>query len=83
MNKEEIIQLIDKKIEEHKEEVFGSQAMSDKLQSTLSTAKDKMKNPSKDGIVSTMKLAILKDKIIFHDAAMKTLQNLKDDILRG
>lgn len=80
MTEKDILDLIDKKIGEHKTEVFGSQAMSDKLKMELSATKEKLKRPSADSISNVMKLGVLKDKMIFHKACMDVLQDLRDEI---
>lgn len=70
---DKIKQLIQQKIEEHKLEIDGSENFISQMKSK--SAKDK-----KQDIESTMKLGILKDKMIFHKSAILVLQDLLDEI---
>lgn len=66
--------LIDKKILEHRFEIEGCQLELEKMRPSL------LESIGKKDIILMQKVAILKDKTIFHIAAVETLQDLKKEL---
>ena len=74
MNNEKVINLIDKKISEHKLEIAGSELNTQKLQKEA-------KETIRPDLQTLQRLAILKDKALFHKAATMVLENLKEELI--
>lgn len=73
MVKAEIIVLLDKKMIEHQKEIDGAQR-------DLLDERGKLKAKS---VPEAAKTLILKDKILFHKAAILTLQDIKNELNNG
>lgn len=67
---DKVSQLIDKKIVEHQTEINGAQ-------NELMDKNGQLKTKS---VADAAKLLVLKDKIMFHKAALLVLEELKEDI---
>jgi hypothetical protein len=80
MDRDKVLSLIDKKIQEHKYEVDMSNNLMDKYRTDMSTVDVKLTNKNEDLIKDTLKLGVLKDKIIFHKACIAALEDLKQNI---
>ena len=80
MEKIDIIDIIDKKLAEHKYEVDMSMNLLDKYRLDIANSKKSISKANEEMVKDTMKLGILKDKIIFHRAAIAILEDLKLDI---
>lgn len=70
---EKILSIIEKKISEHQTEINGAQ-------NELLDKNSQLKNKS---VSEAAKLLVLKDKIMFHKAALLVLEDLKKDINNG
>lgn len=73
MQQSKVVEIIKKKIKEHETEMSGCQINLDAAQTSL-TGKDR------PDIKNIGKLAILKDKMMFHKACKMTLEDLLNEI---
>lgn len=69
MEKNKVIELIDKKIKEHQFEINGAQK-------DLLDERGKLKK----SVIEASKMLVLKDKMMFHKSAMLVLEELKQEI---
>ena len=72
MTNEDIINIIDRRIEEHKAEIVVCNAESDKLKEQRKT--------DKPNLELLQKLAVLKDRSLFNRASLLVLNDLKKEI---
>jgi len=77
---ENLKKIINKDILSHKFEIEESRKLMDKIQIDLAKYKNNLTNPDASFIIKAGKLAVLKDKIIFHSACMTTLDKVLGDI---
>ena len=76
MQKRQFIEIIKKKVKEHEKEMAGCQINLDAQ--TMSLTAD-----SKPDITKAAKLAVLKDKMMFHKACKMTLEDLLEEVNNG
>jgi hypothetical protein len=77
---EKIKTLIEQKIKEHEHEIKMSMNLMDKYRIDMSNIQVKVSNRDEDLLKDTVKLGVLKDKILFHRAAVAVLQDLKETV---
>ncbi len=75
-----IKELINKKIDEHKIEVNGSNNLQGKVQTKLEALKNNTIVGTEDKIKAAQELMVLREKIIFHKSCIAVLQDLLEDI---
>lgn len=75
----EIIQDLRKKVKEHELELEFTLEEQEKIKKNISKLKEKNKGPQELMQLSS-KLMVLKDKAMFHKAAILTLNNVLEDI---
>lgn len=73
-------ELINKKIDEHRMEMNGSNNLQGKIQSKLETLKNNKTIPMEDKIKTAQELLIIKEKLVFHKACIAVLNDLLEDI---
>jgi hypothetical protein len=72
VEKEKILNLIEKKIQEHNQEIKQSQEKLKELQEVMKNRKPEL--------ISLQELAVIKDKILFHKSSSMVLVDLKKEI---
>lgn len=75
MSKNQTLDLIEKRISEHKLEAAGSELNTQQLQKQA-------KENHRPNLQTLQKLAILKDKALFHKAAVMVLEELKEELTK-
>jgi len=79
MTPENLKKLIDSKVKEHKYEIELCESEMTKQKKKANDSREKNKNPQ-NVLTETSKLAILKDKMLFHKAAISVLEELRGEL---
>lgn len=75
MSQPNLMQIIEKRISEHKLETAGAELNTQALQKEA-------KENHRPNLQMLQKLAILKDKALFHKAAIMVLEELKEELVK-
>lgn len=80
---EKIIELINRKLAEHKYEITNSGDFKEELKKKIMKGNQLLQSKSLKVSEVAMEILTLNEKISFHQAAIKVLNDLKKDIVSG